>query len=326
MRNNEIKRPRYFINSLAKGLAVLQAFSEADHSLTLSEIAHALRANPTTATRLCYTLSELGFIYKDGQRRYQLTPKILTLGHSYISGLAWQEVAQYYLETLFREVQETVNLSVLEGLEIIYLLRIRKRKYLPFDIRIGTKLPVYCTAMGKILMAMGPPEKINPIFRTLEFKPLTPHTIKSLNKFMDELEKVRKKGYALNDEELSIGNRAVAAPILGKQGYAVAAINIAAPTADYSTSKMEKILAPKVIQTAREISEALIKIEAPLVMEGVSQKKTEKSKTWMDRKGGSKWTVGLKAKQPLSLEKGMGFKAHPLSSASRQPGPRSFTL
>ena len=286
MRNIEINRPRYFINSLAKGLSVLQAFSKADHSLTLSEIANALEANKTTATRLCYTLTELGFVHKDGQRRYHLTPKILTLGHSYISGLAWQEVAQYYLETLFREVQETVNLSVLEDSEIIYLLRIRKRKYLPFDIRIGTKLPVYCTAMGKVLMAIGAPEKINPIFKTLEFKPLTPRTIKSLNKFMDELEEVRKKGYATNDEELSIGNRAVAAPILGKQGYAVAAINIATPTSEYSRNQMEKILAPKVIKTAREISEALIKIEAPLVMEGSSRKKVEKSKPLMDRKGG----------------------------------------
>lgn len=286
MRNIRIKRPRYFINSLAKGLSVLQAFSKADHSLTLSEIANALEANKTTATRLCYTLTELGFVHKDGQRRYHLTPKILTLGHSYISGLGWQEVAQYYLEALFREVQETVNLSVLEDSEIIYLLRIRKRKYLPFDIRIGTKLPVYCTAMGKVLMAIGAPEKINPIFKTLEFKPLTPRTIKSLNKFMDELEKVRKKGYAINDEELSIGNRAVAAPILSKQGYAVAAINIATPTSEYGRNQMEKILAPKVIKTAREISEALIKIEAPLVMEGSSRKKVEKSKPLMDRKGG----------------------------------------
>ena len=278
MRNIEIKRPRYFINSLAKGLSVLQAFSEADHMLTLSEIAHALKSNTTTATRLCYTLSELGFIHKDGQRRYHLTPKILTLGHSFISGLAWQEVTKYYLEILFKEVQETVNLSILEGSEIIYLIRIRKRKYLPFDIQTGTKLPVYCTAMGKILMAMGPPEKIKPILITLEFKPLTARTITNLDKFNEELNKVRTKGYAINDEELSIGNRALAAPVMNKHGYAAAAINVAVPTTEYSRSQMEKILAPRVMRTAREISEALIKMEAPLVMEGPSQTEVEESK------------------------------------------------
>jgi IclR family pca regulon transcriptional regulator len=286
MRNLEIKRPRYFINSLSKGLTALQAFGEADHPLTLSEIATALRANNTTATRLCYTLTELGFIQRDGQRRYHLTPKVLTLGHSYISGLAWYEVAQYYLEKLFREVQETVSLSILEGSEIIYVLRIRKRKYLSFDIQIGTKLPVYCTAMGKVLMAMGPPQKTQSILKTLEFKPLTAHTITSLDKFIDELNKVRTKGYGINDEELSIGNRAVGAPVMGKHGYAVAAVNIAVPTTEYSRSQMEKILAPQVIKTAHEISEALIKMEAPLVMEGSSRTKLEKSKTLMDRKVG----------------------------------------
>ena len=286
MRNLEIKRPRYFINSLSKGLTALQAFGEAGHPLTLSEIAKALRANNTTATRLCYTLAELGFIQKDGQRRYHLTPKILTLGHSYISGLAWQEVAQFYLDALFKDVQETVNLSILEDSEIIYLHRIRKREYLPFDIRIGTKLPVYCTAMGKVLMAMGPPEKVKPILKALEFKPLTHRTITSLDKFMDELEKVCKKGYAINDEELSIGNRAVAAPIVDKNGHAVAAINIAVPTTAYTRSQMEKVLTPRVIKTAHEISEALIKMEAPLVMEGSSRTKLEKSKTLMDRKVG----------------------------------------
>jgi len=268
MRNVSAQRPRYFINSIAKGLAVLEAFSEAGHPLTLSQIANALKANNTTATRLCYTLTELGFIQKDEQKRYHLTPKILTLGHAYISGLAWYEVAQYYLERLFKEVQETVSLSILEGSEIIFVLRIRKRKYLPFDIQVGTKLPVYCTAMGKVLMAMGPPQKTQSILRGLEFKSLTAHTIMDSDKFLEELERVRKKGYGINDEELSIGNRSVAAPILDEKGYAVAAIHIAVPTTAYNRNQIEKTLAPQVIKTAREISEALIKMEAPLVTEG----------------------------------------------------------
>ena len=268
MRNFPISKPRYFIGSLAKGLSILQAFSEAGHALTLSEIANALKTNNTTATRLCYTLTVLGFIQRDGQRRYHLTPRVLTLGYSFISGLGWQEVAKYYLETLFKEIQETVNLSILEDSEIIYLIRIRKRKYLPFDIQIGTKLPVYCTAMGKILMAMGPPKKIGSILKKLGFKPLTARTITRLDKFLEELGKVRKKGYAINDEELSIGNRAVAAPIVDKQGYAVAAINIAVPTTEYSRSQMEKTLAPQVMRTAHEISGALIKMDVPLVMGG----------------------------------------------------------
>ncbi len=279
MRNISMQRPRYFINSIAKGLAVLEAFSEAGHPLTLSKIAAALKANNTTATRLCYTLTELGFIQKDEQKRYHLTPKILTLGHAYISGLAWYEVAQYYLERLFREVQETVSLSILEGSEIIYVLRIRKRKYLPFDIQVGTKLPVYCTAMGKVLMAMGPPQKTQSILKGLEFKSLTVHTITRLDKFLEELDKVRKNGYGINDEELSIGNRSVAAPILDEKGYAVAAIHIAVPTKDYSRNQIEKTLAPQVIKTAREISEALIKMNAPIAISGLLEPRLKSPKS-----------------------------------------------
>lgn len=269
MRNIATFRPRYFISSIAKGLAVLEAFSEAGHPLTLSKIASALKANNTTATRLCYTLTELGFIQKDEQKRYHLTPKILTLGHAYISGLAWYEVAQYYLERLFKDVQQTVSLSILEGSEIIFVLRIRKKKYLPFDIQVGTKLPVYCTAMGKVLMAMSPPQKTQSILKGLEFKSLTAHTIMHPDKFLEELDRVRKNGYAINDEELSIGNRSVAAPILDEKGCAVAAIHIAVPTTEYSRSQLEKTLAPQVIKTAREISQALIKMKAPITISGL---------------------------------------------------------
>jgi IclR family transcriptional regulator, pca regulon regulatory protein len=264
MRN--YSKPRYFIQSLAKGLAVFQALTEAGQPLTLSEIAKALGVNNTTATRLCYTLGELDLLQRDSQLRYHLTPKVLTLGYSYISGLDWREIANFYLERLFKEIQETVNLAIPEGPDIVYLLRIRKRKYLPFDIRIGTKLPVYCTAMGKVLMALGHPEKTKPILKQLRFKPLTSHTITHLKDFLKELAQVRLKGYALNDEELSIGNRAIAAPILDDKGFAVAAINLAVPTARYTRKEVEEKLAVPVLTASREISEALLKMKAPLVI------------------------------------------------------------
>jgi IclR family pca regulon transcriptional regulator len=268
MRKYRPKKPRYFVNSLAKGLSLLEAFAEACRPLTLSEIAHAMKVNNTTATRLCYTLTEMGFIQRDDHRQYRPTPRVLTLGYAFISGSDWREIAQYYLESLFKETHETVNLSILDGSEILYIIRITERNYLPFDIRIGAKLPVYCTAMGKVLMAMGAPEKVKAILKALEFKPLTPRTITTLDKFTEELEKVRKKGYGINDDELSIGNRAIAAPVRDRDGYAVAAINIAVPSAHYSRSEMEKILASLVTQTAREISDALLKMKAPLVLRG----------------------------------------------------------
>jgi IclR family pca regulon transcriptional regulator len=264
------KKQRYFIQSLAKGLTTLQTFAESGHPLALTELAQALGTTNATATRLCYTLTELGFIHRNEQRQYHLTPKVLSLGYSVICGLEWRKIAKYYLECLFDEVQETVNLSILEGREILYIIRIRKRKYLPFDIQVGTKLPVYCTGMGKVLMSMGPPEKTRPILERLDFKPLTHRTITSLQEFVRELENVRRKGYAINDEELSAGNLCVAAPVLDNKGYAVAAINIAMPTTQYSRIEMEEKFSFHVMIVAKQISDAFQKIEPPLVIGGSS--------------------------------------------------------
>ena len=260
---NSPKKQCYYLQSLAKGLAALQAFAEAGLPLTLSELAQAVGTTNTTATRLCYTLSELGYIQRNGQRQYQLTPNVLSLGYSVICGLEWREVARYYLERLFEVVQETVSLSMLEGQDVFYTIRIRKRKYLSFDISVGTKLPVHCTAMGKVLMAMGTPEQTQPILERLDFRPLTAHTVTRLDDFLEELNTVRSKGYAINDEELSIGNRAVAAPVFDGNGFAFAAINVAVPTAEYSRRDMEETLAPLVMRSAEEISKALLAMEAP---------------------------------------------------------------
>jgi IclR family pca regulon transcriptional regulator len=273
------KKHRYFIQSLAKGLAGLQAFTDIGRPLILSELAQAVGITNTAALRLCYTLTELGFIRRDSQKQYHLTPNVLRLGYPAICCSDWHDIAKYYLEQLFKEVRETVGLSILEGAYIMYVIRITEREYMPLDIRIGTRLPVYCTAMGKVMMALGSPKKTRSILHKIAFRPLTQRTITHVDKFLEELNKVRMKGYAINDEELSIGNRAVAAPVVDKHGYAVAAINIAMPTTDYTEKQMEEKLAPQAIKTAREISEALIKMETPLVMEEVFRRKTEKSKS-----------------------------------------------
>ncbi len=258
------EKSRYFVQSVAKGLSLLQALSDAGKPLMLSELARSMRVGKTTATRFAYTLTQLGFIYRDAQRQYSLTPKVLTLGYSVIRGQDWLKVAKYYLERLSREIEETVNLAVLDGKEILYLHRIKKYEdVLPFDLQIGSKLPVHCTSMGKILMAFGPPEKIRPVLKILDFWPFTQRTITRLEDYLKELEDSRKKGYAVNDEELSVGLRSVAAPVRDKHDWARAAICIVLHTKKFCRKDVEKIYAPRVMQTAEEISQALREMEWP---------------------------------------------------------------
>ena len=148
-------------------------------------------------------------------------------------------------------------MSVLEGSDILYIARINQGPFLPFDLQLGSKLPVYCTSMGKAMLAFSPKPIVQKALEKTDFAPLTHRTITSRKEYLSELEKVKEKGYAINDEELSVGLRSVAAPIKDQQGWAIAALNIAVPTKRYSRAEVEKKLAPLAISTAKEIEKAI---------------------------------------------------------------------
>lgn len=259
MQNFDAPKSRSFIQSLAKGLRCLELLAGAGRSLSLSEIAAEMETNKPTASRICYTLQELGFVQRDKNKRYHLTPNILRLGYPAVCGMGWRDIAKYHLRQLFEAVGETVSLSVLDGEEIVFIIRFRKKQYLPFDIRMGTKIPVHCTAMGKVLMAFGEPAATRRIIERLDFKPLTHRSITDRSRYLAVLEDVREKGYAVNDEEMSVGNRSIAAPVLDKDGYAAAAIVIAVPTADYQLAELERKFSVLIVETANRISESLLK-------------------------------------------------------------------
>lgn len=248
---------KYYLQSLAKGIQVLKVISQSSKPIGITEIARKLNTNNATVSRICYTLSYLGYITKDPQKRWRLTPKVLSLGYAAINSQGWLQTAQHYLEELSEKTGETTNLSVMEGGEIIYIYRVDARKILPYDIRLGTTLPVHCTSMGKALLAFRPKEKILDVLGSIDFVALTHNTITSKEAFIKELEKVRSKGYAVNDEELSVGLRSVAAPVLDSQGWSVAAINIPVSTARMSREQLEAEIVPLLLNTTNEIEYAM---------------------------------------------------------------------
>jgi IclR family pca regulon transcriptional regulator len=255
----------YFLKTLANGISVLEAIADAHDPLTLSEIANGLGTTKTSATRICYTLSELKLIERNKLNRYKLTPNVLKFGYAAICALGWRGVAKFYLEDLFQEVRETTNLSILDGTEVLYLLRIRKGDFFPFDIRTGSKVPINCTAMGKVLMAFGQSERTREILQNMNFRQLTIHSIATRDEFVEELRKVKSAGFAINNEELSIGICGIAAPIVNEREEAIAAIGVAVSTSRYSKEDIEKTLAPPVMRVGRQISEALIQMELPKI-------------------------------------------------------------
>lgn len=258
-----MKKDRYFLQSLASGIRVLEVIAESDCPISLSEIARHLNTSKTTATRICYTLSELQLLQKNENNKYCLTPKILKFGYGALRNIGWRNVAKFYLERLSKEIQETISLTILDETEVMFLLRIRHGDFFPFDAGIGTKLPAHCAATGKVLLAFLSADKRQLILDKMNFRPLTVHSITSVEVFTDELEKIKKSGYALNYEEVSIGVCGVSAPIVDTDGEAIAAISISSSTAKYSINDLENKLVPDVVRTASQISEALGQMELP---------------------------------------------------------------
>ncbi len=253
---------RYFLKSLAKGLNVLQTLAESEEPPALTELSRRVGADNATVTRICTTLAQLGYVRRDSRRRFHVTPKLLSLGYASMSSLGWRQVARHYLEQLAEQTGETVNLSVLQDKELMYLVRINNTgRIVPFDLQLGSRLPLHCTSMGKSLLAFARREELERILVDYEFSALTHHTITDKKEFREELRRVRDKGYSVNDEELSYGLRSVAAPIKDREGHAIAALNIAVPTKRVSRDELESRLAPLAMETARRIERALGSME-----------------------------------------------------------------
>ncbi|MBC7358180.1 MAG: helix-turn-helix domain-containing protein [Desulfacinum sp.] len=249
---------RAFINSLSRGMAVLEVLSQAPRPLNLTELAEAVGLNKVTVSRFCYTLVRLGYVHRSKRKRYSLTPKVLGLGYAALSQMDLRQVGESNLRELSRELGETVNMAILDGGQILYVARYVTEPIMQHPLSIGARLPVYCTSMGKAIAAYLPEDELQEVLAEQSFASLTHRTIVSVSRFREELARVRNDGFAVNDEELSVGLRSIAAPIL-RDGYPAGAINVAVPTTRYSLERLVGQLSGPLLRTARAISELLEK-------------------------------------------------------------------
>lgn len=214
-----------FVQSLARGLAVIRAFDAEHPELALSEVARRTDMPPAAARRFLRTLEALGYVRASG-RIFALTPRVLELGFSYLSALSLPETMQPHLERLSRAVQESVSAAVLAGTEIVYVARVPTRRIMTVGITIGTRFPAYATSMGRVLLASLPDEAVASVLAQDPPHALTGRTIVDTDDLLAELRRVKEQGWALVDGELEIGLRSVAVPVHGRDGSVVAAVNV----------------------------------------------------------------------------------------------------
>lgn len=248
---------RYKIEALVRGLEILTLFSSERPSLNFTEIVAASQLNKSTAFRAVSTLEMLGYLERD-PRTLQYRPglKVLRLGFTALNSLEITQIAQPYLKSLSDAVGETTNMSVRDGAEIIYVARNTTHQIIGVNVQRGSRAPAYCTSMGKAQLIDLSRQELYDLLGEGPYPKLGPNTITSLDALVSELERVRQQGFAINDEELATGLRSVAAPIMGPGGKVIAAINISVAGARISRQELVSHLAPKIVDTARQISSA----------------------------------------------------------------------
>src|SRR5471032_444879 len=245
--------------SLERGLAILALFTSDRPLLGVSELARALELSRSTAHRYVATLAELGYLQQDRETsRYRLGPRVLDLGFSAINSMDVREISVPHLQQLSDETGHTVNMAILDGSDIVYIERCRTsrpgQQAIDLNLHIGARLPAYCTAMGKALLAFLPEDELELALDDVELTARGPNTIIDKDAFMAELAQIRLTGIAVNDEELAYGLRSIAAPITARSGEVVAALNLAVHRSMASTTDLIERFAPAVRRTAKAIS------------------------------------------------------------------------
>ncbi|RBQ16873.1 IclR family transcriptional regulator [Spongiactinospora rosea] len=241
------------IDSVEKAFRVLQAFSAEHPTLTLSEAAELTELSRATARRILLTFVKLGFAEQD-DRRFRLTPRVLRLGYGYLSSLPIWERAQPHMRALADELRESCSAATLDGDEIVYVARVPAKRSMSIVLSVGSRLPAYCTSMGRVLLAALPESALHRHLAAVELKALTPHTITDPVELEKELHRVREQGFALVDGEREEGVRSAAAPVRDGTGAVIAAINVSANAGRVSLDELRERYVPRVMDTALAIS------------------------------------------------------------------------
>ena len=245
-----------FVQSLERGLAVITAFSSHDPRLTLADVSRLTGLSRATARRILHTLEALGYARSDG-RQFELTPKVLDLGYAYLSSFDLTSIAQPVMEALTQRTSESSSAAVLDGAEIVYVARVPTKRIMAISLGLGSRLPAYATSMGRVLLAELLPEEVDELIGPGPLTPLTDRTITKPADLHEELDRVRKQGWALVDQELEDGIRSVAAPIRDRSGRVVAAMNISSHAGRVNLETIRKEFLPALLETAELINERL---------------------------------------------------------------------
>ncbi|PZU89925.1 MAG: IclR family transcriptional regulator [Shinella sp.] len=244
------------MGGLAKGLAVIETFTAEHPRQSISDVAAASGLDRATARRCLLTLAHFGYADYDG-KFFTLTPRVLRLGTACLATMPLPQMVQPLLDTLSDELGESSSVSILDGDEIVYVARAAQRKVMSIALMPGSRLPAFCTSMGRVLLSALPEEEIR---QRLALHPLTartPMTVTDPDTLMERIRTVRAQGYAVINQEVELGLRSIAVPVLTARGITIAALNIGLPARGEDVSDLAKRYLPKLLKVQAELKKML---------------------------------------------------------------------
>jgi DNA-binding IclR family transcriptional regulator len=245
----------YNIASLEKGIRILELLA-AHGELSVSEAARLMDTNRAGSHRFISTLKDLGYVEKNSGNKYQPTLKIMALAQKVANRFEIRRLAKPYMHQLSMMYKETINLGLFKNQEIIHIDKIDSLEVLRMDSALGDKAPAYCTGLGKAILAFLPDHELTHYLDTVDRRPLAPNTITEKQDLLAELARVRQNRYAIDDEEMSIGLRCIAAPVFDHNGYPAYAISISGPAMRLTHRTLED-MKPNILKVTQDLSQRM---------------------------------------------------------------------
>lgn len=242
-----------FMASLARGLAVMRCFAEQERPMTIAQASRLTGLSRPAVRRCLLTLVKLGYVAQDGST-YALRPKVMSLGYAYLSSTPMALRAQPLLDQLRDDLGESCSLGIVDDDQVCYIARAEVSRIMSIALRVGSRLPLYATSMGRVLLAGMPREERSAYFRRTDLAPLTDLTETHPLRLHALCDKVAEEGCAIVDQELETGLRSVAVPVLGLSGRVVAAINVGTQASRISLTELRTRYLPSLRRCARELT------------------------------------------------------------------------
>lgn len=248
--------PRDLVGGLENGLAVIEAFDERRPRLSITEVAQATGLTRAAARRYLLTLAHLGYAEHDG-KFFSLTPRVLRLGYAYLSSLSLPSRVQPFLERIAETLGESSSAAVLDDGDVVYVGRAATRRIMSVGLGVGSRLPAYCTSLGRALLAHRDPAWLDAYFGRTPLRRLTPRTLTGESDLRRALEEVRRTGFALVDEELEVGLRSIAVPVFDGAGRLACAVNVGVQAARVPAADLVTRVFPVLEDAAKELRRIL---------------------------------------------------------------------